>query len=230
MRCCVVLMLGTVLAANCGAASAEEPACSLYKVMSGNLNISSDVDGQTYVDRLALGDVACITRRQNSGSGERGFVAYKMAKPDRRTPVMGWAAMRFLEQLSVSEAATFQSEHQAPAATIAPATPVVAAPAPATADPAAGLRFDQPLPFGGHVKGRSIKELSESVPLVSPIEGLDDAAWKQPCSACHKWDAARLCAQGKGYGNAPQLMMRHPHPFGGDYKIALMTWAEAGCL
>ena len=93
------------------------------------------------------------------------------------------------------------------------------------------MRYDQPIPFGPvPVNGTSIKEMIESVPLFPPIEGLDDAQWKKPCSSCHKWDQARLCEQGKTYVQNPKSVLRHSHPFGGADKLALMRWAKSGCL
>ena len=92
------------------------------------------------------------------------------------------------------------------------------------------LRFDQPIRSGPYpVNGLSIKQLIESVPLFPPIEGLDEALWKKPCSSCHKWDKERLCQQGKTYVNAARYVLRQPHPYGGPFKVALMRWAKSGC-
>jgi hypothetical protein len=66
-------------------------------------------------------------------------------------------------------------------------------------------------------------------PMFSPIDGLDESLWKKPCSSCHRWDRAQLCAQGASYAKNPRSALRHPHPFGGAYKVALMNWAKSGC-
>lgn len=92
------------------------------------------------------------------------------------------------------------------------------------------LRFDEPVPTGAYpVRGQSLETLAMSVPLNSPIEGLDEELWKKPCASCHQWNRDRLCKQGSSYINAPSDVFRHPHPFGGAYKLALMRWAKAGC-
>ena len=93
------------------------------------------------------------------------------------------------------------------------------------------LRFEQPIPFGPFpVNGKSIKQMiEEHSPLFPPIEGLPDELWKKNCTACHQWNQARLCAQGKTYAKTPRYALRHQHPFGGVYKIALMRWAKSGC-
>ena len=79
------------------------------------------------------------------------------------------------------------------------------------------------------VNGSSIKQLIEGIPLFPPIEGLDEALWKKPCSSCHKWNQERLCEQGKTYAKAAKYVLRHPHPYGGALKLALMRWAQSGC-
>ncbi|MGI9385553.1 MAG: caspase family protein, partial [Methyloligellaceae bacterium] len=93
-----------------------------------------------------------------------------------------------------------------------------------------GLRFDQPVPYGAYpVRGKSIEELLGSVPLNSPLEGLATNLWQKPCASCHQWNRERLCEQGKSYISAPKHVLRHPHPFGGAYKMALMRWSKSGC-
>ncbi len=92
------------------------------------------------------------------------------------------------------------------------------------------LRFDAPVPHGAYpVRGKSIQELAASIPLNPPIVGLQEALWKKSCQSCHQWNRERLCEQGKSYINAPNDLMRHPHPYGGAYKVALMRWSMAGC-
>ena len=92
------------------------------------------------------------------------------------------------------------------------------------------LRFDAPVPNGAYpVRGQSIQELAASVPLNPPIAGLQEDLWKIPCQSCHQWNRERLCEQGKSYIDAPNDLMRHPHPYGGAYKVALMRWSMDGC-
>lgn len=76
---------------------------------------------------------------------------------------------------------------------------------------------------------RSIAELAATIPAFSPIDGLAESAWKQPCASCHKWTQESLCKQGQSYADAPDKINRHPHPFGGEFKTKLKSWAETGC-
>ncbi len=76
---------------------------------------------------------------------------------------------------------------------------------------------------------RSLDDYLAAAPDFAPIDGLDEAVWKQPCGACHKWTPALLCQQGKGYASAPANITRHAHPFGGEFKRLLKAWAESGC-
>ena len=195
------------------APSAQELECNTtYKVNTNEVNISKDAGGHIYIDVLEVGAVACITRRQNVDGGEWGFVAHKTAKPNGTVPVNGWVAMRSMEQISSAKPTALSGMAQT---------------ATAAADV---LYFDQPVPFGPYpVNGQSLKQLAESVPLFPPIEGLDAALWKKKCDTCHKWNQARLCKQGETYVKAARYALRHQHPFGGAYKIALMKWSKSGC-
>ena len=92
------------------------------------------------------------------------------------------------------------------------------------------LRFSTPIPFGPFpVNGNTIERLAESVPQFPPFDGLEESMWKKNCSTCHKWDRQALCEQGASYAKNPRNALRHPHPFGGAYKSALMQWAKTGC-
>jgi hypothetical protein len=92
------------------------------------------------------------------------------------------------------------------------------------------FRFDHPVPFGAYpVRGHTLEELLDGKPLFSPIEGLEDELWKKPCSTCHQWNKERLCEQGTSYIKAAKYVLRHQHPYGGPYKLALMRWAKTGC-
>lgn len=96
--------------------------------------------------------------------------------------------------------------------------------------PSDQLRFDEPVPFGAFpVRGRTLEELAGGEPLFPPIEGLPEELWKKPCATCHKWNQERLCEQGSSYLKAAKYVLRHQHPYGGTYKLALMRWAKSGC-
>jgi hypothetical protein len=79
------------------------------------------------------------------------------------------------------------------------------------------------------VNGSSIEQLAEGIPQFAPFDGLEESMWKKKCSACHKWERQALCDQGASYAKNPKNALRHPHPFGGAYKSALMQWAKSGC-
>ena len=210
-------------------APAQEPQCRLYKVRSSNLNISKEPRGDAvYIDTLDNADVVCVTREQQVGGRNWGFVDHKVLKPDQRKPVAGWANMALLQPLSDTEAASARgltASRPAPAAAPAP-TP---APVPA-AQAEEIVRFDQPLTTGPFpVNGQSLEQLVAGVPLFPPIEGLPENLWKKPCGACHKWDRRTLCEQGATYVKNPNMALRGSHPYGGAEKIAMMNWAKTGC-
>jgi hypothetical protein len=216
-----------------GPAAAQEPACTFYKVDTSFLNVSKDVGGHIYTDVLYDGEIACVSRQDKAHGEDWGFISYKLEGSSGRKAVDGWSSLRAMKQLSPAEAAAVGSR-RAPAAAAKPAPPSAAPVAPvpgsATVRPEDVLRFNQPVPFGPFpVNGKTIKELAEGIPLFSPIEGLEESVWKKECSSCHKWNQARLCDQGKTYAKDAKFILRHPHPYGGTYKIALMRWAKSGC-
>jgi hypothetical protein len=225
-----------------GAASAQE-ACTFYKVNTSLLNISKDAGGDIYNDALFDGDTLCVTRKANVKGADWGFISYKLGVGDAHTPVEGWSAMKYLQQTSAANAGPSAAPPAAaaPAPTApppvarAPAAPppsAAAASAPATAAirPEDALRFDQPIPFGPFpVNGHSLEEMIDTMPLFSPIEGLEEPLWKKKCTSCHQWNKERLCEQGGTYVQAPRNVLRVQHPFGGALKIALMRWAKSGC-
>jgi hypothetical protein len=170
-------------------------------------------------------------------SGEFSTAVGRVAfddKGDRRDlhySVLTWEGGRLLEVQEIQQRAPAAAPDRgaAPAVTQQPARPAAQQPAP-TASSDGVLRFDQPLPFGPTpVYGRTIKQLAESVPLFPPVEVQDEALWKRNCSTCHKWDQQTLCQQGASYVANPGNVLRHQHPFGGPYKVALMRWSKSGC-
>lgn len=247
----VVLFLALTFFA--GAASAQE-ACTIYKVNTSLLNISKEAGGNLYNDALFDGDIVCVARTQNVGGENWGYISNRLDGASARTPVDGWASLKYLEALSADAARAALAGQPAPAgaAAGAPATaesaPAAAAPTPAPAAPPAVaaaassananapirpedvLHFNQPIPFGPFpVNGHSLKEMIESMPQFPPIEGLEENLWKKKCTSCHQWNQARLCEQGGTYVKSPRMVLRVPHPFGGAFKLALMRWAKSGC-
>lgn len=94
------------------------------------------------------------------------------------------------------------------------------------------ITFLDPLPRGSEpVLGNTIEQLVKGSPIFSPIEGLDEAAWKgQTCSNCHNWSKEALCEQGKFYlGLNAQRSLTKQHPYGGSFKQNLKDWAASGC-
>jgi hypothetical protein len=236
----IVFCLALICSA--GTAWAQNAACTFYKVNTSLLNISKEAGGDIYNDALFDGDTTCVTRKTNVNGVDWAFIEYKLGSGDAHTPVEGWSALKYLKETTVANAETSAAP---PAAAPAPMAPAPAAPAPmapapsAAAPPAAAsttirpedaLRFDQPIPFGPFpVNGHSLKEMIDTTPLFSPIEGLDESLWKKKCTSCHQWNQERLCEQGGTYVQAPRNVLRVQHPFGGALKIALMRWAKSGC-
>lgn len=200
------------------AATAQAPACRYYKVQAVSANVSKDArDNAVFIDLLDKGEIVCVTRDQKVGDRDWVFVAHKVPKPGERTPVEGWTTLQQLVPLSAAEVAVITGAPQ-------PTPPAAAAPADDI------LRFTQAIPFGPYpVNGSSIQHLAEAIPQFPPFDGLEESMWKKPCSTCHKWDRQALCEQGASYAKNPRNALRHPHPYGGAYKSALMQWARSGC-
>ncbi len=145
----------------------------------------------------------------------------------------GVTAAKTTEVAAADEPAVEVASDEATAGATAKKKTKVAAGATGTkADTGKGveLRFDQPIPFGpAPVRGKSIQEMIDTIPYFPPIEGIPEDQWKKKCTSCHKWDKATLCDQGKSYATTRKAVLRHPHPFGGTLKTAIMRWAESGC-
>ena len=202
-------------------AEAQAPACRYFKVQSPSLNISKEARGDSpFIDVLDKDDIVCVTQEQKAGGRDWVFVAQKVVKADDRQPVDGWANLRLLQPLSAAESAAFNK----------PVAPPTAAPAAAAAPSDGTLKFEEAITFGPFpVNGKSIEQLAKDIPMFPPIDGLDESIWKKNCSACHVWDRRQLCEQGASYAKNPKSALRHPHPYGGAYKVALMQWAKSGC-
>lgn len=233
-----VLLASLIVTMTSIVAQAAGAACTYYKVSTSLLNISKEVGGGIYIDVLEDGEVACVTKQQKAGSRNWGFISHKLQQSEGSVPVNGWSSLRYMKKLSAEEAKAagggaapaVAAAAPPPATTSTPKAPALAA---APAAPAAAkdvLLFDQPVPFGPFpVNGQSLKKLAETIPLFPPIEGLEKALWEKKCSTCHKWNKQRLCQQGGTYAKLARHVLRHQHPFGGAYKIALMKWAKSGC-
>ncbi len=200
------------------AATAQQAPCQYYKVQANSLNVSKDARSDSvFIDMLDKGEVVCVTRSEKGGGKDWAYVATKVLKLNERPPVGGWTELRQLQPLSPAEVASITGT-PAPAATASP---------PPNDDV---LRFSQPVPFGPFpVNGSSIEKLAEGIPQFAPFDGLEESQWKKNCSTCHKWDRQALCEQGASYAKNPRNALRHPHPYGGAYKSALMQWAKSGC-
>ncbi len=192
-------------------AQAPVPSCRYFSVQAPSANVSKEPRGDAaIIDVLNHGDMLCVTQQQKDGAREWVFVAQKVLKPDNRQTVDGWVNARTLQPVQGPEAENLSKP-----------------PAPPLESP---LKFDEPIGIGPFpVNGKSIEQLARDVPLFPPIEGLDEAVWKKNCTACHVWDRRALCEQGASYAKNPKSAMRHPHPYGGAYKLALLQWAKSGC-
>jgi hypothetical protein len=97
------------------------------------------------------------------------------------------------------------------------------------------IYFDKTMTTGAvPINGNSIAKLIEGQPMFPPIEGLDERYWKQKhCPDCHQWNKERLCEQARTYvgeGLGQKMIFRLQHPYGAPFKVALMRWANGGCL
>jgi hypothetical protein len=173
------------------------------------VNVAEDPQNDVlYVDVLRAGDIACIDSKSLFSSREWGHVLFKvMPISGRRVQTNGWVLMQYLSYMQ----------------------PGIASPGEAVESEDI-LRFDQPVPFGPvPVKGRSLQELSDSVPMFPSVDEAENALWERKCPTCHKWDRQMLCKQGKTYLDNPRNALRTKHPFGGAFKVALMRWTKNGC-
>ncbi len=239
-------------------ASAQD-GCSYFELSSILVNVRRDPSRPGgYLDVLEKGDIACVTEQRKIEDTAWAFVRKKTTDTGDVSDVGGWANMRYLTPASQPAAGAAPAQPRpAPEVKIEPVRPrenttVASASPPESATPPATtttptppprqtasaapvldpdtLRFNEPVPFGAYpVRGRTLEELAAGEPLFSPIEGLEDELWKKPCTTCHQWNKERLCEQGSSYIKAAKYVLRHQHPYGGPYKLALMRWAKSGC-
>jgi hypothetical protein len=202
-----------------------QAACKPYKVNVPLLHVRKDPKkAGAYVGALSSGETACVSDAPHVGPN--GFVVHKTVAGGPPIPVGGWANLTFMSPLD--SGGTPASQEGAPTTSAAPNDEPDGDSNLQSAQ--AALHFDQPIPYGAtQVRGKTIKELAEGVPMFPPIEGLPEAVWQKPCTSCHKWTRQALCEQGKSYILRAAEVFRHPHPYGGAYKLSLMRWAATGC-
>tara|TARA_R110002020_G_scaffold82760_1_gene205213 strand:- start:1722 stop:2420 length:699 start_codon:yes stop_codon:yes gene_type:complete len=228
--------LSIVVATIFGALILSHPAiaqpCDTYRVEARLLNMRAEANVfGTILDVLRYNDLVCIAKSETSGGQDWGYVVSK-SRPDGSgtQTIEGWTSIRYLAKVDTPDSGP---------------TPVAAGddqssqpsqPAPvdggqaAASDQPVTLNFTDPVPFGPFpVRGRSLEQLANSLPLFAPIEGLQEDRWKRQCTSCHQWNKDRLCDQGKSYMADPASIIRIQHPYGGPYKKALATWAGSGC-
>ena len=174
---CLALVCGA------GAASAQEPACTLYKVNTSMLNVSKDAGGQIYNDALFDGDShlrhppeECRRRRLGvyllqAGQRQRAYAGRGLGgaaipatdircRCDRRRRRGAPRAALPQRPRRHRRRARVRPPPRLPGA---PVTPSGAA---ATARPEDVLRFNQPIPFGAFpVNGHSIQEMIDQTPF-----------------------------------------------------------------
>ena len=221
----------SIVAALFGALTVSAPAfaqsCETYRVEARLLNMRAEpnVFG-TIVDVLRYNERVCVSSNQPTGGQDWGLVVSK-SQPDGAgtQKVEGWTSLRYLAKVEGSD-----SEPTPVADDAQPVTGPDDEGRQASTEPPETLSFTEPVPFGAFpVRGRSLEQLANSLPLFAPIDGLPETSWKKQCTSCHQWNKDRLCDQGKSYGASPESIIRIQHPYGGPYKKALSTWAASGC-
>lgn len=215
---CLLVCTIAVWLASGGAPEAQTAACRRYKVNVPLLHVRKDPDQPgNYLGAMIQDEVACVAEGQMRGPN--AFVLHKLLVDGREIAINGWANINFMTPLEaqlappVSTATTTDTDGD---------TSLQEAQAP--------LAFDQPIPYGAtQVRGKTIKDLAQGTPLFPPIDGLPESVWQKPCTSCHKWTRQALCDQGASYIPRSAEIFRHPHPYGGAYKLSLMRWAATGC-
>jgi hypothetical protein len=234
----LLAVVASALAASAGPSPAQQPACQYYQVAAPTLNVFSKPNGDaSFVGALAKNDFVCVIGEQDvTGDRTWSHIAAKIAPPNKRTALDGWAIKSALQPASANDVATLSAP---PPAGPQNQSSAAKSPAPAVAPPpapAAAAANQDAVTFNGIIKegptpinGSSLAQLIQSVPDFPPIEGLPEEAWKKTCNNCHQWNQQSLCVQAKLYVNDPKMMLRIQHPFGGPEKVAMMKWAQGGC-
>jgi len=208
-------------------ALAQSSDCENYTVNTKLLNMRNEpnVFG-SIVDVLRDAQIVCIGEITTTAGQQWGQVTAKSEPDGSGTQAIdGWSNMRYLTPSSVAAAPS--QPVPAPTATDTAATDTAAAPQVASADVPA---FNEVWETGAFpLRGRSLEQLANAIPLFAPIEGLPEDVWKKPCSGCHQWNQERLCEQSQSYIANPANILRIKHPHGGIVKNALFQWASAGC-
>jgi hypothetical protein len=230
-----IVALSSTLAAAVSPSSAQQPlACQYYQVAAPALNVFAKPNGDaSFVGTLARNDFVCVVGEQDvTGDRTWSHIAAKIAAPNKRSAMDGWAIKSALQPASDKDVAALSAPPPA-----APPSPSPAATPSSPSTPAAAAASSQDtVTFNGIIKegptpinGSSLAQLIQSVPDFPPIEGLPEDAWKKTCNNCHQWNQQSLCVQAKLYVNDPKMMLRIQHPFGGPEKVAMMKWAQGGC-
>ena len=210
--------------------NAQPPSCTPYRVNSSFLNVLQEPrENAPFIDMLDAGDIVCVGSHQLIGGKQWGHVLFRVI-PDRRErmPVDGWAVMQNLAAMRMPHELIEQNSGRPPATDSQIGNQTQ--PGPAADGSEDIVRFDQPLQFGPvPIYGRTLSELSQSIPTFPPVKEADEALWQKQCPSCHKWDRQTLCKQGEVFLANPRNALRQPHPFGGPFKVALMRWAKNGC-
>lgn len=227
------IVVATILGALFLSLPAVAQSCDTYRVEARLLNMRAEpnVFG-TILDVLRYNDLVCIAKNEPSGGQDWGYVVSK-SRPDGSgtQPIEGWTSIRYLAKVDTPDSGPKpvavgdgQTSQPLPVDEAPPAAVAV------TGDQQVTLNFTDPVPFGPFpVRGRSLEQLANSLPLFAPIDGLPEERWKRQCTSCHQWNKDRLCDQGKSYVADPASIIRIQHPYGGPYKKALATWADSGC-
>ncbi|MCE7030198.1 hypothetical protein [Jiella avicenniae] len=228
------IVVATVLGALFLAHPASAQTCDTYRVEARLLNMRAEANVfGTILDVLRYNDLVCIAKSETSSGQDWGYVVSK-SRPDGSgtQTIEGWTSIRYLAKVETTAngptpvtAGDDQASQPASAS-----DGQAAANDQAASDQQVTLNFTDPVPFGPFpVRGRSLEQLANSLPLFAPIEGLKEERWKRQCTSCHQWNKDRLCDQGKSYMADPASIIRIQHPYGGPYKKALATWAGSGC-
>ncbi len=224
----LLVVVATILGALFLSHPAFAQSCDTYRVEARLLNMRAEpnVFG-TILDVLRYNELVCIAKSEVSGGQDWGYVVSK-SRPDGSgtQSIEGWTSIRYLAKVETPDNGPTPVAGDAQTNVPAPVDSGQAA----ASDQDVTLNFTDPVPFGPFpVRGRSLEQLANSLPLFAPIDGLPEERWKRQCTTCHQWNKDRLCDQGKSYAANPASIIRIQHPYGGPYKKALATWAGSGC-